>query len=71
LVYGSYEKKDAFFNTLQRRDANAIARDIKLIADADLAIKTSLGGGGGKGAQLQLEILVCELANQSVSDTRG
>ena len=63
LVYGSYEKKDAFFNTLQRRDANAIARDLKLIADADLAIKTSLGGGGVKGAQLQLEVLVCALAN--------
>ena len=70
LVYGPPAKKDAFFNTLQRCDAAGIARDIKLIADADLAIKTSLGGGGGKGAQLQLEMLVCELANQSVSNTR-
>jgi len=61
LVYGSYEKKDAFFNTLQRRDANRIARDIKLIADADLAIKTSLAGGGPKGARLQLEMLICAL----------
>lgn len=61
LVYGSYEKKDAFFNTLQRRDAAGIARDIKLIADADLAIKTSLAGGGPKGAKLQLEMLICSL----------
>ena len=63
LVYGSYEKKDAFFSTLQRRDANRIARDIKLIADADLAIKTSLAGGGPKGARLQLEMLICSLGN--------
>ena len=61
LVYGSYERRDAFFNTLQRRDAAAIARDIKLIADADLAVKTSLAGGGPKGAKLQLEMLICAL----------
>jgi DNA polymerase-3 subunit delta len=63
LVYGSYEKKDAFFNTLQRRDAAGIARDLKLIADADLAIKTSLAGGGPKGARLQLEMLICSLGS--------
>ena len=63
LVYGSYEKKDAFFNTLQRRDAAGIARDLKLIADADLALKTSLAGGGPKGARLQLEMLICSLGN--------
>ena len=34
----------------------------ELIAAADLAIKTSLGGSGVKGARLQLEILICELA---------
>jgi DNA polymerase-3 subunit delta len=61
LVYGSYEKKDAFFRTLQRRDAAGIARDLKLIADTDLALKTSLAGGGPKGARLQLEMLICAL----------
>ena len=63
LVYGSYEKKDAFFNTLKRRDSAGIARDLKLIADADLAVKTSLAGGGPKGAKLQLEMLICALGN--------
>ncbi len=62
LIYGPPSKRDAFMNTLQRSDAARIARGIKLIADADLAIKTSQGGGGPKGAKLQLEILVCELA---------
>ncbi len=63
LVFGAPAKRDAFFNTLQRRDADRIARDIKLIADADLAIKTSLAGGGPKGAKLQLEMLICALGN--------
>ncbi len=54
-------KRDAFLASLQRTDAAGIARGLKLIAAADLAIKTSVGGGGPKGAQLQLEMLVCEL----------
>ncbi len=62
LVYGSPAKRDAFVNTLNRSDPAKIARGIQLIAAADLAIKTSLAGGGPKGAKLQLEMLVCELA---------
>ena len=63
LVYGPPAKRDAFMNTLQRSEATKIARGIQLIAAADLAIKSSLGGGGPKGARLQLEVLVCELAS--------
>ena len=55
-------KRDAFIANLKRNDAAKIARGIKLIAAADLAIKTSVGGGGPKGARLQLEMLVCELS---------
>jgi DNA polymerase-3 subunit delta len=62
LIYGPPAKRDAFMNTLQRSDSTKIARGIQLIAAADLAIKTSLAGGGPKGARLQLEVLVCELA---------
>jgi DNA polymerase III subunit delta len=62
LVYGPPAKRDAFVNTLKRSDATKIARGIQLIAAADLAIKTSLAGGGPKGAKLQLEMLVCELS---------
>ena len=61
-IYGSPAKRDAVMNTLRRSDAKKIAHGIKLIADADLAIKTSQGGGGPKGARLQLEMLVCQLA---------
>lgn len=50
-------KREAFLATARRSDANELARSIKLIADADLAIKTSRGT-----PRLQLEFLVCELA---------
>jgi DNA polymerase-3 subunit delta len=63
LIYGPPAKRDAFMNTLQRSDARKIARGVQLIAAADLALKTSLAGGGPKGARLQLEVLVCELAS--------
>jgi DNA polymerase-3 subunit delta len=63
LIYGPPAKRDAFMNSLQRSDSTKIARGIQLIAAADLAIKTSLAGGGPKGARLQLEVLVCELAS--------
>jgi DNA polymerase-3 subunit delta len=62
LIYGPPAKRDAFMNTLQRSDSTKIARGIQLIAAADLALKSSLAGGGPKGARLQLEVLVCELA---------
>lgn len=57
LIYGPPAKRDAFMNTLQRSDAAKITRGIKLIADADLAIKTSQAT-----PRLQLEMLVCELS---------
>jgi len=62
LIYGPPAKRDAFMRTLQRSDSAKITRGIQLIAATDLAIKTSQGGGGLKGARLQLEMLVCELA---------
>jgi DNA polymerase-3 subunit delta len=51
-------KRDAFLATLQKSDAAKITRGIQLIADADLAIKTSQAT-----PRLQLEMLVCELAS--------
>jgi DNA polymerase-3 subunit delta len=51
-------KRDSYIATLQRSDSEKIAQGIKLIAAADLAIKTSQAT-----PKLQLEILVCELAS--------
>jgi DNA polymerase III subunit delta len=55
-------KRDAFIKTLRRLDAEKIAQGLKLIAAADLAIKTSVAGSAPKGPRLQIEMLVCELA---------
>ena len=62
LVPMPQSKRADFLATARRADAAELARRIRRIAEADLAIKTSVGGGGPKGAHLQLEILVCELS---------
>ena len=51
-------KRDSYISTLQRSTAAKVARGIQLTAAADLAIKTSQAT-----PRLQLELLVCELAN--------
>jgi len=40
-----------------------LALALQRIAATDLAIKTSVGGGGPSGSRRQVEMLVCELAN--------
>jgi DNA polymerase-3 subunit delta len=50
-------KRDAFINALRRSDADRIAHGLRLIAAADLAIKTSQAT-----PRQQVELLVCELA---------
>lgn len=54
----SFYSRDAFMAAVQRSDRDRIARGIKLIAAADLAIKSSRAT-----PRLQLELLVCELAS--------
>lgn len=49
-------RRDEYLRSLQRFDAHTIARNIKLIANADLGIKTSVAT-----PRLQLEMLVFEL----------
>ena len=52
-----------FLQTARRSDAKKLLRIIERIAEADLAIKTSKGGGGNAGARMQIEMLVCEIIN--------
>ncbi|MFL6285020.1 MAG: DNA polymerase III subunit delta [Pyrinomonadaceae bacterium] len=61
VVNMPFNQRKEFLATARRADSNELARRIRRIAEADLAIKTSLGGGG-RGARVQLEILVCELS---------
>ena len=62
VVNMPFSQRKEFLATARRADANELARRIGRIAEADLAIKTSLGGGGDRGSRLQLEMLVCELS---------
>jgi len=45
------------------KHADRLVRSIQRIAETDLRIKTSVGGGGPKGARMQIEMLVCELSD--------
>jgi len=57
LVQMPYSKREEFLATARRSDASELAQRIRRIAEADLAVKTSLGT-----PRLQLELLVCELS---------
>jgi DNA polymerase III subunit delta len=52
-------KRDSYIETLRRADAAKIAHGIQLLANVDLAIKTSQAT-----PRLQMELLVCELASR-------
>ncbi len=58
LVPMPYNKQKEFLATARRTSAESLTHSIRLIAAADLAIKTSQGT-----PRLQLEMLVCELVN--------
>jgi DNA polymerase III delta subunit len=47
--------------TARRADGKALVKAMRRLAETDLAIKTSLGGGGPQGARMQIEMLVAEL----------
>ena len=58
-----WSKQEEFLATARRTEADKLSQIMRRIADTDLAIKTSKGGGGNAGSRLQIEMLVCELAN--------
>ncbi len=56
--------QDEFLAAARRADQRKLVLAIERIAKTDLAIKTSIGGGGPTGARIQIEILVCDIASQ-------
>ena len=52
-----------FLASARKSDEKKLLHIIGRLADADLAIKTSKGGGGNAGSRMQLEMLVCEIVN--------
>ena len=58
-----WSKQEDFLATARRIETEKLTAIMRRIAKADVAIKTSIGGGGSSGSRLQIEMLVCELAN--------
>ncbi len=58
-----YSKQQDFLEAARRIETEKLTSIMRRIAKADVAIKTSIGGGGKDGSRLQIEMLVCELAN--------
>ena len=57
-----YNDQEPFLAAARKADMRSLTRAIQLLADTDLAIKTSKGGSGPAGSRMQIEMLVCELA---------
>lgn len=63
LIAANYRKSLMQMNpNASNSRSDRIAATLKRLAETDLAIKTSIGGGGQAGARLQIETLVCELS---------
>jgi len=58
-----WNKQEDFLAAARRIETEKLTRIMRRIAETDVAIKTSIGGGGTSGSRLQIEMLVCELAN--------
>ena len=57
-----YNDQEPFLAAARRVDTAKLVSAIQRLAKTDLAIKTSKGGSGPVGARMQIEMLVCELA---------
>lgn len=57
-----YSDQEPFLAIARRTDGKKLSRAIRRLAETDVAIKTSIGGGGPQGARMQIEMLVAELA---------
>ncbi len=55
--------QESFLAAARRADPAQLSRAISRIAETDVSIKSSIGGGGPAGGRLQIEILVAELAS--------
>lgn len=57
-----YSDQEPFLAAARRADAQKLGNVLQQLAKTDIAIKTSIGGGGPQGSRMQIEMLICELA---------
>ena len=56
-----YRDQEDFLAAARRVDRQKLLHFFDRLRTADLAMKTSVGGGGAPGTRMQLEVLVCEI----------
>jgi DNA polymerase-3 subunit delta len=56
-----YRDQEDFLAAARRIDREKLLRFFDQLRMADLAMKSSIGGGGPAGTRMQLEVLVCEI----------
>lgn len=61
-AYG--QERANILSAARRLKAERVSRIFQRLAETDVAIKTSIGGGGTTGSRLQIEMLVCDLAHE-------
>jgi len=57
-----YSEQENFLAAARRVDRAKLIPIFDKLKNADLAMKTSVGGGGPVGTRMQIEVLVCEIA---------
>ena len=57
-----YREQEDFLAAARRADRDGLIKVFDRLRETDLAMKTSLGGGGDQGTRMQIEVLVCEIA---------
>jgi len=65
IVKLRYSDQEPFLAAARRAETRRLASILKRLAAVDLAIKTSVGGGGPQGSAMQIEMLVSEIATSA------
>jgi DNA polymerase-3 subunit delta len=53
--------QESFLAAARRIEGSTLSMVFERLRKADVAMKTSLGGGGTRGSRVQIEVLVCEI----------
>jgi len=56
-----YRDQESFLAAARRADRTRLVNIFDRLAQADVAMKSSIGGGGDQGTRMQIEVLVCEI----------
>ena len=61
-----YRDQESFLAAARRADRTRLVNIFDRLAQADVAMKSSIGGGGDQGTRMQIEVLVCEITRMMI-----